>query len=442
MNSIDPVETPDVLPERVTVCVIGGGVIGVSIALELAERGIPVALLEKGVIAGEQSSRNWGWCRVMGRDPREVPLAVESLKIWHGMNERVGAETGFRQCGILYLADSDESMAEKQGWHEKTAKPHGLSTQIIGPDKVEELQPGATVKWKGALYTPTDCRAEPFMAVPAMARQVMKLGGHVVQGCAVRGVETSAGRVSAVVTEKGRIACEQVVVAGGAWSRRFLGNMGIEFPQLTVVNSVMRTEPIDAGATVTCSGLKFAFRKRMDGGYTVTHNTASVADIIPDSFRLFFQFIPALRLDWEGIRLRLGQRFIDEARLKRRWALDEQSPFEQVRILDPAPVQSVLDEAARELKRVYPVFEPMKIAEQWAGMIDVTPDVVPVLGPLPQVKGLFLASGLSGHGFGIGPGAGRLMAQLMTGETPCVDPTPFRYLRYFDGSKPRPSTGT
>lgn len=442
MIPIDPVETPDVLPERVTVCVIGGGVIGVSIALELAERGIPVALLEKGIIAGEQSSRNWGWCRVMGRDPREVPLALESLDIWRGMNERVGAETGFRQCGILYLADSDESMAEKQAWYDKTAKPYGLSTQVIGSDKVEELQPGASIRWKGALYTPTDCRAEPFIAVPAMARQVAKLGGHVVQHCAVRGVETSGGRVSGVVTEKGRIACEQVVVAGGAWSRRLLGNMGIEFPQLTVVNSVMRTEPIDAGSTVTCSGLKFSFRKRMDGGYTVTHNTASVADIIPDSFRLFFQFIPALRLDWEGIRLRIGQRFLDEAKLKRRWTMDEVSPFEQVRILDPAPVQSVLDEAAEELKRIYPVFQSMQIAEKWAGLIDVTPDVVPVLGPLPQVQGLFLASGLSGHGFGIGPGAGRLMAQLMTGETPCVDPQPFRYARYFDGSKPRPSTGT
>lgn len=442
MITIDPVSSPDALPERVTVVVIGGGVIGTSIALELSERGIPLALIEKGVIAGEQSSRNWGWCRVMGRDPREVPLAVQSLKLWHGMNARVGAETGFRQCGILYLADSDQSMAEKQAWYEKTAKPHGLSTELIGAQRVEELQPGASIRWKGALYTPTDCRAEPFMAVPAMARQVIKLGGHVLQHCAVRGVETSAGRVSAVVTEKGRIACEQVVVAGGAWSRRFLGNMGIDFPQLTVVNSVMRTAPIDAGATVTCSGGKFAFRKRMDGGYTVTHNTASVADIIPDSFRLFWQFMPALKLDWEGIRLRFGQRFFDEARLKRRWLLDEQSPFEQVRILDPAPVQAVLDEAASELKRVYPVFEAMQVAEQWAGLIDVTPDVVPVLGPLPQVNGLFLASGLSGHGFGIGPGAGQLMAQLMTGETPCVDPKPFRYSRYFDGSNPRPSTGT
>ena len=76
----------------------------------------------------------------------------------------------------------------------------------------------------------------------------------------------------------------------------------------------------------------------MDGGYTVTHQHFSVADIVPDSFRLFREFLPALLLDWKGLRLRFGKRFLDEARLKRRWRLDEVSPFETVRVLDPAPV--------------------------------------------------------------------------------------------------------
>ncbi len=317
-----------------------------------------------------------------------------------------------------------------------------LVTKLIGPEEIDRLQPGGAKRWKGALYTSEDGRAEPFIAVPAMARQVSKLGGHVVQNCAVRGIELAAGRVSGVVTEHGAIACSQVLVAGGAWSRRFLHNMDIAFPQLTVLGSVMRTDSIDTGAEITCSGSRFAFRKRLDGGYTVTHNHFSVADIMPDSFRLFFQFMPLLALDWRGIKLRIGQRFVDEAKLKRRWQLDEVTPFEQVRILDPAPVPSILADAAQDLKKHYPVFEKMTIAESWAGFIDTTPDVVPVISALPQHKGLYLASGFSGHGFGLGPGAGLLAAQLMTGETPCVDPTPFRYSRYFDGSNPRPSTGT
>jgi glycine/D-amino acid oxidase-like deaminating enzyme len=441
MPIIDPVTTESDMPAKTTVVVIGGGIIGVSTALELAERGVPVVLLEKGIIAGEQSSRNWGWCRQMGRDSREIPLVLESLKIWRGMNERVGAETGYRQSGIIYLSETEAEFAAQEKWYADNVKRHGLDTRLVSGAEANALQPGSTRKWKGALYTSADGRAEPFLAVPAMARAAQKRGVKIFQGCAVRGVETTAGRVTSVVTEKGIIACEQVVLAGGAWSRRFLHNLGIEFPQLTVVGSVMRTAALDTGLEKACTGGKFSFRKRLDGGYTVTHRHLSVADIMPDSFRLFFQFLPALKLDWSGLRLRLGQRFVDEARLKRKWNLDEKSPFEEVRMLDPEPVRSILDEAAASLKEYYPAFALMQIVERWAGVIDTTPDIVPVISPLEKIAGLHLASGFSGHGFGLGPGAGKLMAQLVVGETPCVDPKPFRYTRYFDGSNPRPTTG-
>ena len=441
MPIIDLVSSDSDIPKKTTVVVIGGGIIGVATAVELAERGVSVVLVEKGIIAGEQSSRNWGWCRQMGRDPREIPLVLESLKLWGGMNARVGAETGFRQCGIVYLAETEAELAAKEKWYAENAKAFDLDTRLVSGAEADRLQPGSTRKWKGALYTSADGRAEPFIAVPAMARHAQKLGVKIFQNCAVRGVETAAGKVTSVVTEKGMIACEQVVLSGGAWSRRFLHNLGIEFPQLTVVNSVMRTAALDTGLEKTGSGGKFTFRKRLDGGYTITHRHLSVADLLPDSFRLFFQFLPALKLDWTGIRLRLGKRFLDEARLKRRWKFDERSPFEEIRMLDPEPVSSILDEAAASLRDYYPSFQSMQIVERWAGVIDATPDVVPVISSLPKLSGLYLASGFSGHGFGLGPGAGKLMAQLIVGESPCVDPAPFRYSRFFDGSKPRPTTG-
>jgi glycine/D-amino acid oxidase-like deaminating enzyme len=441
MPVIDPVSSDSDFSKKTTVAVIGGGVIGVATALELAERGVPVVLLEKGIIAGEQSSRNWGWCRQMGRDSREIPLILESLKLWRGMNERVGAETGYRQCGVIYLAENEVELAAREKWYAENAKAFGLDTKLVSGAEAERLQPGSTRPWKGALYTSADGRAEPFIAVPAMARHAQKTGVKVFQNCAVRGVETAAGKIVSVVTEKGTIACEQVVLAGGAWSRRFLHNLDIAFPQLTVVNSVMRTETFDAGVEKSCSAGKFAFRKRQDGGYTIAHRHFSVADIMPDSFRQFFQFLPALKMDWSGVRLRLGRRFLDEARLKRRWRLDERSPFEEVRMLDPEPVNWILDEAAASLRNYYPRFQAMRIAERWAGVIDATPDVVPCISPLPKIEGLYLASGFSGHGFGLGPGAGKLMAQMVMGESPCVDPAPFRHTRFFDGSRPQPTTG-
>lgn len=283
MPVIDRVTPESRLPERTSVAVIGGGVIGICTALELADRGIDVVVLEKGEVAGEQSSRNWGWCRQMGRDPREIPLIQVAMEIWDGMDARVEGQTGFTRCGILYLCENDEQLALKNDWYEKNARPAGLATRMIGAAEANELQPGCTKPWKGALYTPNDGRAEPFVAVPLMAEALRRKGGKVFTNCAVRGLETKAGRVSTVVTEKGTIACDTVVLAGGAWSRRFCHNLGISLPQLTVINSVMRTEPLDTGLTRTCSGGGFTFRKRMDGGYTVTDNHFSLADIVPDS---------------------------------------------------------------------------------------------------------------------------------------------------------------
>lgn len=232
-----------------------------------------------------------------------------------------------------------------------------------------------------------------------------------------------------------------VVLAGGAWSRRFCGNLGLRLPQLTVVNSVQRTAPLDTGIDVSASGDLFSFRKRLDGGYTVAHRHLSVADIVPDSFALFFAFLPALRLDRKGLKLRIGRRFLDEARLARRWSLDQPSPFEQVRILDPAPVEPMLEQPLSSLKRMFPAFAPARVVERWAGAIDVTPDAVPVISVIDSLPGLYLATGFSGHGFGIGPGAGRLMADLVTGKPPLVDPAPFRYSRFIDGTKLAPIAG-
>jgi len=439
--AIDRVASDQTLPQRAAVCIIGGGIAGIATALELAERRIDVVVLEKGEIAAEQSSRNWGWCRQMGRDPREIPLILESLDLWRRMDARIEGETGFTESGILYLCETDAELAAKQKWYEENGKPYQLDIRMISGAEAAERLPGSTRAWKGALFSPTDGRAEPFKAVPAMALAARRKGARIFTGCAVRGLETAGGRVSAVVTEKGSIACDTVVLAGGAWSRRFCHNLGIEFPQLSVINSVMRTAPLDAGLSHTGSGGRFAFRKRTDGGYTIAHRHLSVADIVPDSFPLFFRFLPALMLDRAGIRLRFGKRFFDEARLERRWALDRKSPFEQVRILDPEPVKSVLDEAEASLKTYFPAFQPMQIAERWAGCIDAMPDAVPVMSGVGGLPGFYLATGFSGHGFGLGPGAGKLMAQLVTGETPCVDPSPFRYSRYFDGSNPRPITG-
>lgn len=436
---VDAVRSDDILPGRADVVVIGGGVVGVATALFLAERGVSVALCEKGRIAGEQSGRNWGWVRVMGRDPAEIELALESKRIWQRMRQVTGAETGYREAGIAYLCDTEKQVAAHEAWIAR-ARPFGIDSRMLTQAEIAERFPGSARSWAGAIFTAGDARAEPAHAVPAMAEAARRQGAAILTGCAVRGLETTGGRVCAVVTERGRIACTAAVLAGGAWSRLFCGNLGIDLPSLKVLGSVMRTKPLEGAPEHAAGASDFAFRRRLDGGYTVAHRGATVAEIVPDTFRLMRDFIPALRAQWSGLRLRVGGRFLEEWRVRRRWRLDEVSPFEEVRVLDPAPLDHILDEGRENLVRAFPAFAGMEVAGRWAGLIDTTPDAVPVMGEAPALPGLFLACGFSGHGFGIGPGAGRLMADLVTGAPPVVDPTPYRPERFPRLRTPRRAT--
>jgi glycine/D-amino acid oxidase-like deaminating enzyme len=436
---ISPVASDPVQPDRTSVVVIGGGIIGVCTAYFLAAKGVPVTLCEKGEIAAEQSSRNWGWCRKMGRDPREVPLAIEALRLWHDMNRAVGGETGFRRSGIVYLCKTQADVEKRESWLDLVARGHQLDSKLVTRDQAARILPGLAGSSAGALFTPSDRRAEPSLAAPAIAEAARRNGATILTRCAVRGIETAAGRVTGVVTEHGRIACDSVVLAGGIWSSLFCGNLDLHLPQLKVLSAVMRTAPLPAGPETSVGGPSFGLRKRLDGGYTVANWSDNVAELVPDSFRFGPEFRPLLKLHRDSIRVRLGRQFLQEWRTPRRWALDAETPFEQTRIYDPAPRDDILHNAQDAVSLAFPVFHDMEVVETWGGAIDVTPDAVPVISGVDTIPGFFIATGFSGHGFGIAPGAGRLMAELVMGETPVVDPSPFRYNRFIDGSRPQPS---
>jgi glycine/D-amino acid oxidase-like deaminating enzyme len=434
---VDKVMSQDTPPAETSVVVIGGGIIGTCTALFLAQKGIPTVLCEKGHIAGEQSSRNWGWCRQMGRDPREIPLVIEALRLWGDMNRITGVETGYRKTGIMYLCETQDEMDHYLPWMEH-ARDYQLDTKFLSSAEVSALMPGASRTWAGALYTASDGRGEPQTGAPAIAGAARNNGATILQRCAVRGIETAGGRISGVVTEKGRIACQSVVLAGGAWSRLFCGSLGIELPQLKVLGSVMRVEKLDGGPEISATGEGFGFRKRLDGGYNVSNRGANIFDVVPDAFRLMGEFKTLHRMQSAGTSIRLGKRFIEEWGTPRRWHLDDVTPFERVRTLDPKPSKAVLDTARTNIQTAFPVFKDMKVAESWGGYIDVTPDAIPVISGVDDLPGFFIATGFSGHGFGIGPGAGRLMAEMVAGEPTVVDPTPFRLSRFAEGNGRQP----
>jgi glycine/D-amino acid oxidase-like deaminating enzyme len=430
---VDSVDTDEEFPAQTSVVVIGGGIVGTFAALSLAGRGVPVVLFEKGHIACEQSSRNWGWCRQAGRDEREMPLIVQSLQLWRDMNRLTDADTGFRECGVLYVGESEGDDARFAAWLDM-AKPYHTGARIVRGPQLSALMPGASREFPCGLHVPTDGCAEPQRAAPAIARAAQRSGAVIVAHCAARGIERAGGRAAAVITERGRIACDAVILAGGAWSSLFCASLGIRLPQLKVLSSVMRTAPV-ARAPDPCTYLDdVGYRRRRDGGYTLAKGAGYVASLVPDSVRYLRDFMPMIRKERDSLRLRVNAQSLRELRTPRFWPLDQPSPFEATRVLDPAPNLSLNREALAAMATLYPQFRDVPIVQQWAGYIDVTPDVVPYISPVGTLPGLTVATGFSGHGFGIGPAAGRLAAELAIGATPSADPSAFRSSRFSDGS--------
>ena len=360
---------------------------------------------------------------------------MESMRIWRGLAEALGEEVGFRQCGVVYCGESASDLAGYEAWLPH-AQAYQLDTRMLTGEEVADLLPDSGQRFLGALYTASDGRAEPAKAAPALARAAARLGASLHTDCAVRGFETEGGRLSHAITERGPIRTQALILAGGVWSRLFCGNQGLDFPQLSQRGSVQRLAPGPEVGETSLWTPGFTLRRRLDGGYTVTHGRGTVADLTPEHFRQLKRFWPAYLQERKRIRLSFGRPFFEALGRRKRWRLDEASPFEAARILDPAPDHAILDLALANLRRAFPAFAGVPVAERWAGMIDVSPDLVPVIGPLEARPGFFLASGFSGHGFGIGPGAGKLMAELVAGDTPCVDPEPFRFARFQEDARP------
>lgn len=436
ISATDPVVYPGPPPAQADVVVIGGGVAGVCTALYLARAGQRVVLCEKGRVSGEQSSRNWGWIRQQGRDPAELPITMEALRLWEQLAQEIGPELGFARCGVSYYTHTEADLANFEHWV-RIAHAHGLESRLLTPAQIQEILPNAA-GWKGGLITPSDARAEPWVAVRLLAHLAVREGVEIVENCAVRRLDMAGGRLVGVVTEMGRVRAPRVLLAGGAWSGLFARAHGVRLPQLSVRSTVAQLAPM-AGAPLGPSGVDetFAWRQRADGGYTLASGSHHDFYIGPDAFRHFGFYVPQMRRDLSKTALRPrapGAGWPDGWATARRWTGADITPFEKLRVLDPAPNAAYLERALAAFARSFPQLGAPQVLRAWAGMIDVMPDTVPVLDQ-SAIAGFYIATGLSGHGFGIGPAIGRVMADMMQGRAPGHDLARFRLSRFSDGSK-------
>jgi sarcosine oxidase subunit beta len=375
------------LPSSAEVVVVGGGVIGTSVAFHLAEAGVGVCLLERDQLAGGSTSRAAGGFRAQFSDPLNITLGLRSIDAFLRFHERPGAEIDLHQVGYLFLLDREEDVAS---FEESIALQNelGVPSRFVDLAEAAELCPLAGLDGVlAATYCALDGHASPEAVVQGYAAGARAHGASVLTGCAVAGIETDGGRIRAVETALGTVETSAVVCAAGVWSPQIAGSVGVELP----VEPYLR----EVGFTGATPGL-------------------------PDRLPLTVDFSTGFYFHREGPGLLFGMADPDQAP-----GLDAPT--------DPAWLERVMAVAERRL----PSLLDMGIAGGWKGYYEVTPDHNALVGESPLVERFLYATGFSGHGFLQGPAVGEIVRDLVLGVEPVADLTPLSADR-FAHATPRP----
>ena len=365
------------------VIVVGAGVIGCATAYNLALRGRSVVVLERDESIGNGgSSRNGGGVRQSGRDARELPLAMYAVEhLWPSLSEELGADVEYVKKGNLRLGKTEHHLEVLQGLA-KTGREHGLDMRMLSTDEVRELNPFLSDEVIGASWCPTDGHANPLRTTLAFYRRARALGVRFVTGVDVLGVRTVRGRVRQVVTSAGVFEGDEFVLAAGLGTRRLAASVGIDVPMrgLLIEALVTEAEP-----------------------------------------RMFPQMLGTADADFYGHQTAHGS-FVFGGDS----GLEESNGY-----AGGVPTASITAPAiCRSIMKYVPRLADAKIVRTWAGWEDECADGVPVISTVDEVPGLTLACAFTGHGFGISPIVGRLVAELCCGEKTTLDVTAFRYDRF------------
>ena len=292
--------------KRADVVIVGGGIVGCSTALWLAERGAKVVVLERGQVASEQSSRAWGLVRQQGRHAAEIPLAQAANRIWHQLTERLGAvATEFEVAGILMVAETDEDDARVSAGLADAAA-HGLDARRVGADEIRALVPQLHGNWRAGLHTPGDAYAEPAVASRSIAREAVRLGVEIIERAPVHGLKTVNGRIVGVTTGDGDVEAGAVLLAAGIGTAYLARQAGIDLPIQAIRSSVGCTTTADGFTRIAVWGPQVAYRPRRDGSFVIGNGYRGQGadyDLSVESLRGLRHFLPAYGRNWRQLRL-------------------------------------------------------------------------------------------------------------------------------------------
>lgn len=369
------------------VIIIGGGIMGCSTALQLAQRGLKVALLDKDTIGAGPTGKSSAIIRQHYSNELTARMALYSLRVFQDFENQVGEECGFTRTGFVALAPRSDS----EGLQANIALQHGvgIETELVSASDLQKMVPGlVTSDFALAAYEPESGYADPYLTVTSYAKAARKAGVTIYQETPATAINFVGGRVSGVQTTSGELASPVVINAGGAWASQVASLANIEVP-------------IDA-----CR-VQVAFFRRPTG-HEAQHPV--IADFINETY----------------FRSETGQ-------LTLVGLID---PSEAEAIVDPDHFREGLDddfvmEAGSGLVSRYPAMEQSQFTGGYASLYAITPDWHPIIDEVPAGSGLYLCSGFSGHGFKLGPAVGLMTADLVTGESqPEFDPRLFRIGRF------------
>lgn len=424
--------------DQADVVIIGGGIVGCAAAYYLAKRNANVILVEKGRIGGEQSSRAWGFVRIQGRDPDEVPLMIESNRIWRGLESELEADIEWVQGGNLAIAKDDERADRFRSWLD-VARDFGVETEVLTGRQVEELIPGIKGPFTAGMYTPVDGHAEPSKATEAFAKAAREHGADIRTYTAAEGIDIANGRVGGVFTDRGHIFADVVINAAGAHAAKLARMAGLSLPQRAVRATVAQTTPVRPITSIGTWAPGVSFRQKQDGTFYLAGGASSIHDVTLESFRQARMFLPNYIKNRNIFHLNVGRELLRDVRRTLPGSEAREHPFAHTVDVEPDPDRATAVESIKGFVKLFPdLYGEVKIRRMWAGVIDATPDAVPVIGEADELPGFIFATGFSGHGFAFGPIAGKLLSELILDGRPSLDLHAFRFERFAEGDLAAP----
>jgi sarcosine oxidase subunit beta len=379
------------------VVIVGGGISGTAATYELARAGAAVTLLEKGDLASMASGWTLAGVRQSGRHPAELALAMAAVRRWRGLADELGAEVEYRQEGNLRLARTPEEIPVIADLV-RSQQALGLDLTLL-PDTaaVRGVAPALSDTVLAASYCPSDGHANPNLAVRAFAAAAERHGAEIRTGIEVRAIQATGGRVEGVATTAGPVPADAVVVAAGIHSAALLEPLGLELPLAVWHATIVQTVPLPPliRQVLGVANADFAGRQEVSGRF---------------------------RMSGDGTP----------------WRWPDGTPTRSIHadLIQP-PAASVAAAISRGAE-VVPALERAGVARVWGGLIDMTPDGLPILARVPEVDGLVVAAGFSGHGFCLGPVTGQIIRELVTAGRASLPLEPFRLSR-FAGAKSVPT---